>query len=112
MPCYEYFCPDNGKKIEVRHPINRTLKTWGELCFVSQQSLGHTDCMAPIRRVIHAPYISVPVSNSKLKESGFTKLVRRDDGIYENVTALDRESRYMEAGKPETLPHLDEKIRD
>ena len=35
---------------------------------------------------------------------GFTKLVKRDDGVYENVTRLPGESRYMEKGKADTLP--------
>jgi len=38
--------------------------------------------------------------------------VRRDDGVYENVTARDGESRYVRQGKPETLPNLKKIIRD
>jgi hypothetical protein len=54
----------------------------------------------------------VPVGNSKLKEKGFTKLVRRDEGVYENVTATGDEARYMKEGDPSTLPHLKKKIGD
>jgi len=43
---------------------------------------------------------------------GFTKLVRRDDGVYENVTARDGESKVMHRDKPETLPDLSKTIRD
>jgi hypothetical protein len=43
---------------------------------------------------------------------GFTKLVRRDDGVYENVTARDGDSRYMLRDKPETMPNLKKTIRD
>ncbi len=40
------------------------------------------------------------------------KLVKRDEGVYENVTRTGKESRYMEAGKPETLPDIQRKISD
>ena len=43
---------------------------------------------------------------------GFTKLVKRDDGVYENVTARNGDSRYMERGKPETVPDLSKTITD
>ena len=43
---------------------------------------------------------------------GFTKLVKRDDGIYENVTATGKESKYWDAAKPETRPDLKSKISD
>lgn len=70
------------------------------------------DCGAPVRKLVFPVGISSPKSNAELKNLGFTKLVRRDQGVYENVTALDKESRYMEADKPETLPHLHKKIGD
>jgi len=38
--------------------------------------------------------------------------VRRDDGVYENVTQRDGESRYMVRGKPETVPDVKRIIRD
>ena len=44
--------------------------------------------------------------NSELCDLGFTKLVRRDDGVYENVTARDGESKVMLRDKPETYPNL------
>lgn len=69
-------------------------------------------CGAPIRKLIFPVGIATPKTNSELKNLGFTKLVKRDQGVYENVTALDKESRYMEADKPETMPHLHKKIGD
>lgn len=60
-------------------------------------------CKGPVKRLIYAPAISVPRSNSKLKETGFTKLVRRDKGVYENVTARDGDDKVMDfsgLGKP------------
>ncbi len=110
MPSYDYFCEENGKTVEVAHGMNTKLTTWGEVCFAAQIPLGETDFSAPVRRVIHPVGINIPIANSSLKEKGFTKLVKRDDGIYENVTALDGEKRYMKAGDPDSIPHLNKKI--
>ena len=112
MPAYDYFCKANGRTIEVVHTINATLKTWGEVCYVSRIPLGDTDPLAPVQKVISAPAISIPVGNTKLKETGFTKLVKRDDGVYENVTALDHEKRYMKAGDSTSIPDLKKRIED
>jgi hypothetical protein len=110
MPNYDYLCEDNDQTIEVNHGINDKLKTWGEVCFTSQIPLGKTDPLAPVRLVIRPIAISFPTGNSKLKENGFTKLVKRDDGIYENMTASDGEKRYMKAGDKSSMPHLHKKI--
>ena len=56
--------------------------------------------------------VSCPKSNGELRDLGFTKLVKRDDGVYENVTARDGDSRYMERGKPQTIPDLSKTIAD
>ena len=45
------------------------------------------ECGGKVRRIISAVNISTPKTNSELRDLGFTKLVRRDDGVYENVTA-------------------------
>ncbi len=110
MPSYDYFCDANGETVEVQHDVNTKLKTWGEVCFASQIPIGDTDVLAPVRLVLQPVAINVPVSNSKLKESGFTKLVKRDDGVYENVTASGDEKRYMKAGDQSSVPHLHKKI--
>lgn len=112
MPLYDYYCSANGLTIEVKHGADVVLETWGEVCYASQTPMGETDFMAPVRKVLSAPAISLPTGNSKLKEVGFTKLVKRDDGVYENVTRTGDEQRYMKTGQPETLPHLHKKIRD
>ena len=70
------------------------------------------ECGGPVRRLISMPYISTPKSDSDLKNMGFTKLVKRDQGVYENVTRSGSEARYMEAGKSDTLPDLKKKISD
>lgn len=69
-------------------------------------------CGQAIRKIVSRINISCPKGNSELKDMGFTKLVKRDDGVYENVTARDGDSRYMERGKPETIPDLSKTISD
>jgi hypothetical protein len=113
MPLYEYLCDANGQTVEVVHPMDAVLSIWGEICYVAQIPLGDTDPSAPVRRVLTSPPAGhVRVGNSALKEKGFTKLVRRDQGVYENVTASGDEARYMIAGDASTVPHLNKKIGD
>ena len=113
MPTYTYYCEANGRTVEVNHTLNATLKTWGELCFVGQIPLGDTDPLAEVKRIISAaPGVSVPAFNSELKNAGFTKLVKRDQGVYENVTATNGEKRYMKADEKDSVPHIHKKIRD
>ena len=104
MPVYEYEHTGKGcgrgKRFDVSQPItDEHLKVCPE-------------CGQPVERLISRVGISTPATNSELKNMGFAKLVRRDDGVYENVTALDGESRVMEAGKPETIPNIKRRIRD
>ena len=112
MPVYDYFCAANGQTVSVKHRIDVEIFTWGEVCYAAQTPLGDTDFLAPVRKVISVPSVAVPVANSKLKSMGFTKLVKRDDGVYENVTRTGSEARYMQAGDKTSLPHLHKKIGD
>ena len=67
-------------------------------------------CTGPVAKRVSRINISTPRTNSELKDLGFTKLVRRDDGVYENVTARNGDSRYMVRGKPETIPDVKKTI--
>jgi len=69
-------------------------------------------CKQPVKKIISQINISCPKTNAELRDRGFTKLVKRDDGVYENVTARDGDSRYMQRGKPETIPDLSKTIGD
>lgn len=83
--------------------------------FQSIHDAPHTACPGcggPVRRLISRPMISVPRTNAEIRDAGFTKLVRRDSGVYENVTARGGESRYVDADKPETMPDLSRVISD
>src|SRR3954449_12018165 len=100
MPRYDYVCPANGRVFEVRHSISERLRTWGEVCDRAQEPAGDTPADAPVELVVHAPALGFPRGDSQLKSQGVTKLVRRDGGVYENVTASDGESRYVSADNP------------
>ncbi len=112
MAIYKYFCSANNKSITISHPIDAKVRNWGELCFLAQEDIGDTEFLAPITKVLQPSFISVPTSNSTLKEKGFTKLVRRERGVYENVTADYGESKYMTAGDKKSIPDLTKKIKD
>ena len=112
MPKYDYFCDANGKTVEATHPMDAVIGTWGELCYVAQIPLGDTKASAPVRKLLRPVGINVQVGNAQLKNQGFTKLVKRDDGVYENVTATDSESRYMRSGDPSTMPKIHKKVGD
>ena len=113
MPVYDYLCPANDRTVEVTHDTAVTLRTWGEVCYLAQMQPGNTDPGAAVHRVIRsAPAIAITESNHDLRNQGFTKLVKRDEGVYENVTAVEGEPRYMVRGRKETLPHVYKKVGD
>ena len=113
MPVYEYHCDANGKTVEVNHAVDMKISNWGELCYTAGIDFGNTDPVSPVRKIItKAPGISVPAFNSELKNQGFTKLVKRESGVYENVTATGDEKRYMKRGDKDSIPHIHKKIED
>jgi putative FmdB family regulatory protein len=69
-------------------------------------------CGGAVQKIISQINISCSKTNGELRDLGFTKLVKRDDGVYENVTARGGDSRYMQRGKPETIPDLSKTIGD
>ncbi len=104
MPIYEYEHLDDacalGRVFEHRQPMADAPLT---RC---------PGCNGPVEKVISRININTPKGNSDLKDLGFTKLVKRDDGVYENVTARNGDSRYMVRGKSETMPKLGKTITD
>ena len=104
MPIYEYehldqFC-EHGKIFEIKQSIKDDSFTQCPYC------------QGKVRKRISRIGLSISKTNTELRDLGFTKLVKRDDGVYENVTRRNGESRYMEAGKPETVPHFTKTISD
>jgi hypothetical protein len=75
MPVYDYFCESNGRTIEVRHRVDVELGTWGEVCYAAHLPLGDTDFLAPVRKRLSPAALAFPVSDSTLRNQGFTKLV-------------------------------------
>jgi hypothetical protein len=106
MPRYDYFCPSNGRTVEVRHSMSESLASWGEVAARAGLPLGETPEGAPVERVVHAPHLAFPRGDAELRSHGFTKLVRRDDGVYENVTARDGESRVVDRDDPGSVAGL------
>ena len=100
MPTYVYVCEANGAQVEVFHSMSEGLETWGELCELAGREPGDTPLDAPVSRQIFAPAVQTPRGDAELKNLGFKKLVRRDEGVYENVTATEKDSRYVDANDP------------
>jgi hypothetical protein len=69
-------------------------------------------CGGRVERVIRPVGLATLAGDAKLRDLGFAKLVRRDKGVYENVTAMDHESRYYRADRPETMPDIRRRVGD
>jgi hypothetical protein len=106
MPRYDYICPDNGYVVEVTHGMNDRIKTWGELCERAMIGPRGTPADSPVELVVHAPSLSFPKGDVALKNMGFSKLVRRDDGVYENVTARDGQTKLVTKDTPASSLNL------
>jgi putative FmdB family regulatory protein len=104
MPVYEYEHIESSCSLGDLFEITQSLK---------EKPLASCPvCGGPVKKLISLVGISTPKTNGELRDLGFTKLVKRDDGVYENVTARDGESRYMQRDKPETMPDLSKTIKD
>ena len=94
MPRYDYEpidgrCDDCGGRFEVFQPM-------------SDAPLAECPmCDKPVRRLIALPNVKTTRSNAELRDRGFTKLVKRSDGTYENVTRRGGEPRTID---PRKLP--------
>jgi hypothetical protein len=97
----------------VVHSISALVKSWGDLCQLARRDIGETDEGSPVRKIITtAPMANTPAGNSELKNLGFTKLEKRYDGTYENVTRTGTEKRFLDPKDPSSMPHLQKKISD
>ena len=113
MPRYDYRCDTNDRTVEVVHSIASRVVTWGELCELAGIDTGDTPSECPVRKIITAaPMANMPTGNSHLKNLGFTKLEKRYDGTYENVTRTGTEKRFLDPKDPSSLPHIHKKVRD
>jgi putative FmdB family regulatory protein len=104
MPVYEYEHTEDACSLGTRFEISQSIHdTPLDNC---------PECGQPVKKLISLVGISTPKTNSELRDMGFTKLVRRDDGVYENVTARGGDKKFMIKGRPETLPDLTKTISD
>jgi hypothetical protein len=104
MPLYRYHCPANGEVRELRHGMREDVATWGELCARLDEAPGDTSADSPVERILFPVGVATPRGDAELKSMGFTKLVKREKGVYENVTALDGEKRYVSADDASSMP--------
>ena len=113
MPRYDYRCEENGMTVEVVHRMTERALTWGELCRLADMDPGDTALDSPVQKVfITPPMANTPSGNAHLKNLGFTKLEKRYDGTYENVTRIGTEKRFLDPKDPSSMPHLHKKISD
>jgi putative FmdB family regulatory protein len=107
MPFYEYQVREGHEGCDTcRHGFEKWQK-------MKDDSLtACPDCGAPIQRLLFAQSIATPKTPSELKNLGFTKLVKREEGVYENVTRTGDEAKFMLRDKPETVPDIKRKISD
>lgn len=104
MPVYEYEHTEDACRLGIAFEIQQSIHD-EPLSFCPE-------CGQAVKKLISHSNISTPRSNAELKDLGFTKLVKRDNGVYENVTARDGDNRYVIRDKPETLPDISKTIRD
>lgn len=104
MPVYEYEHSQEGCPLGVVFEVQQSIH--------DRPLAACPECGRSVKKLISRANISTPRTNAELKDLGFTKLVKRDDGVYENVTARSGDSRYVERDKPGTLPNLSKTIRD
>ena len=54
MPTYDYLCESNGVRLEVRHKIDETIETWGDLSRIAGVDAGDTPPETPVKKLITA----------------------------------------------------------
>ena len=58
MPKYDYRCDQNGRTIEVSHPMSQAIHTWGELCELSGLDTGDTPKNSPVHKIISGGFVA------------------------------------------------------
>ena len=104
MPVYEY--EHTGKACGLGKVFDREQRMTDDSLKVCPS------CGRRVKRNISTPSLNFPKGDSELKNMGFAKMVRRDTGVYENVTATGKESRIVKIGDRSTYPDLKSKIKD
>lgn len=104
MPLYEYEHLGEGCDLGKAFEITQSMK--------EDRLAQCPQCGLPVERLISRTFLMAPKSDTDLRNMGFTKLVKRDEGVYENVTRRGSDAKFMERGKNDTLPNLAKTITD
>lgn len=69
-------------------------------------------CGGAVERGVAAASIRTHKFDCELKDLGFTKLVRVDEGIFENKTRRNGDGKYVDRHDPKTFPNLKKTVKD
>lgn len=69
MPRYDYHCPANGKTIEVKHCMSKTVATWGDVATLAGIEAGETPTSSPVQRLLN-PINIVGQSSAPMQPCG------------------------------------------
>jgi len=98
MPVYEYEHVGKACKLGKVFELEQSMK---------EDALDECPgCGGRVRKLISSPMLNFPKGASELKSQGFSKLVRRDKGVYENVSAQEGENRIVDLKDKSTFPDL------
>lgn len=86
MPTYVYRIVGTDERFEAVHRMSQMPQTLGELCEVAGLDLAGRDPQLPVERLIQPVQTKIAKFNAEIRNSGLTKLERRDKGVYEDVT--------------------------
>lgn len=64
MPKYDYRCDQNGRTVEVTHPMSDSVSTWGELCALADTEIGDTSADSPVHKIISGGFIATGASSA------------------------------------------------
>ena len=108
MPIYEY---------EHEQPDPSNTCDLG-LIFEVEQSISEDPlrycplCGGNVKKIISLTIHRSPHSDRELRDQGFSKLVKREDGVYENVTAREGESKVVRADDMASMASLKPTLGD
>lgn len=69
-------------------------------------------CGGAVERGVAAAALRTRKFDCELKDLGFTKLVRVDEGIFENKTRRPGENKYVDRRDPQSFPNLKKTVTD
>lgn len=104
MPIYEYEHIEAPCKLGIRFELMQSI--------AAKPLARCPECGDPVKKLISFTHVSTPKSDRELRDLGFTKLVKREDGVYENVTARGKGKKLVLRDQPSSLPDFSKTISD